>query len=782
MRGEIINVQSEEFNPKQKRDYSRGGCRECKRRKIKCDETKPECARCKRLCKECSYPEAGEKVLRVSKRYLLQHHQPPVKVDKKVKPLSIEVYSGPNNRKKREKGSKTKIEKSNLSKQLDQVNHIKLKNEFEPDRRLNENQNLNNNNNDDDNTNNNDNNNNDNNNNDNNNINNNNNDINNNDNKFELQQPSVSVTASSLPQPYMGLSQVSMNPTNTSQSGLFEPTNLLSLNEPLIDENDISPVSSLMVDVYNQDDLDLLATDLNHIVNDMMFQSNSNNNHQNYLTNNHDSNNNNQNHHNINNNNNNNTINTITTPNNHNSDLFNSLLESTKYEDDFQKISKYHGIPHEILNVTTPDEQKYLQSFYLVFGMQIMPLGSYDNYHRCYRNPIRDTLLKYACREPFLLAAILAQGAKSTYDRQNHLQNHQKAYYFYLTQCLNLLGPALSQNQQKKVKYDLISNIESILLTVLLLTSANASINQNWRPHLKGAKDIVLKATNSKIRQSKTLILCKVWFTDFEILAGTSSRIGGTLTTDFELDSIINFNDYEIAVLKNYGIIQPNGFCIMFGYNIECANLFRDLIKILNRKRLEGDKFIANDAFQYLNLVGEFNKFYNTFYINKECQLSPNYINNIPSQELPNLIDVLDDGQTKSIISLMDFCQQAYCLSSIITIFTSILKIPYDMPYIQDLNNKLIGLISFISKYDRLPNQQIRYSFLMIQWPMMIAGMNCIDGEDRLLLLKFFTFSEELGSFSSNYMLKRLKRIWHCRDNGLEEESDDEAELDIVAY
>lgn len=38
-----------------KRKYSRNGCTECKRRRIKCDETKPTCWQCARLNRECVY-------------------------------------------------------------------------------------------------------------------------------------------------------------------------------------------------------------------------------------------------------------------------------------------------------------------------------------------------------------------------------------------------------------------------------------------------------------------------------------------------------------------------------------------------------------------------------------------------------------------------------------------------------------------------------------------------------------------------------------------------------
>ena len=98
----------------------------------------------------------------------------------------------------------------------------------------------------------------------------------------------------------------------------------------------------------------------------------------------------------------------------------------------------------------------------------------------------------------------------------------------------------------------------------------------SWN-HLKGAKDIIIKATHSKIRLSKTLILCKIWFADFEILAGTS-HLGGTIKTDCDLDSVINFEDEFVkSVLEQFGLLQGGSFNIMSGYNIQMIYLFRDL-------------------------------------------------------------------------------------------------------------------------------------------------------------------------------------------------------------
>ncbi|EDK44034.1 hypothetical protein LELG_02213 [Lodderomyces elongisporus NRRL YB-4239] len=55
---------STESTPKKiikKRKYSRGGCVECKRRRIKCDESKPDCHNCSRLNKTCVYRVAVQR-------------------------------------------------------------------------------------------------------------------------------------------------------------------------------------------------------------------------------------------------------------------------------------------------------------------------------------------------------------------------------------------------------------------------------------------------------------------------------------------------------------------------------------------------------------------------------------------------------------------------------------------------------------------------------------------------------------------------------------------------
>ena len=75
----------------------------------------------------------------------------------------------------------------------------------------------------------------------------------------------------------------------------------------------------------------------------------------------------------------------------------------------------------------------------------------------------------------------MANGARQQFNKTKSEEDEQ-AYCFYLSRCLELLGPAIANDDK-----ELASNIENVLLTVLLLTAGNASnLRQDWRSHLKG--------------------------------------------------------------------------------------------------------------------------------------------------------------------------------------------------------------------------------------------------------------------------------------------------------
>ena len=648
-----------------KRAYSRGGCKECKRRKIRCPEDKPSCATCVRLGKVCSYPLPGERVPRVSIRALANKEIPlndspePKAKKSNPKPLTIQMYLVD------DFGAKKKKRRLRLDDDY-------LTNNFNTET---------------------------------------NSPISGNNNGYLSNSKSANNNNNNGSNTTDNL----MQQINSQMIPPIKPA--LSITQALESMLSTTSSSSLLGGLYNDDDLNLLASDLNNIVNDIMFTSNM--------------------------------------PNTNDSLIDDNFFSPFNYPpqlSDLNDIPKH--IPLDYIKLKTDDEKRYLAEFYHEFASQILPFGAFDKISGTYYNPVRDVILIY--------------GAKLSFQKTSKQSDHDN-YGSYLSRCLRLLGPALSKNRDKLVKDDLTSNIESILITVLLLTSSNAMTEKlSWRPHLKGAKDIIIKATHSKIRLSKTLILCKIWFADFEILAGTSSHLGGTIKTDCDLDSVINFEDEFVkSVLEQFGLLQGGSFNIMSGYNIQMIYLFRDLSKLLNRKREMGEQFVPNQSLEYIRLISGFYEHYGKVYIDRKCLL-PGPIST-PLTELYNLVDSVPTTSGNTLyISWMDISQQAYALAGLITVFTSILLDPPDLPHIQDLNSKLVDLIKFVEQSVNSFTMKFPNGFLMIQWPITVAGINCTIKSQQPVIEKFFKICIELGSVSAEITLKRIKKIWELREKGEE--------------
>ena len=475
------------------------------------------------------------------------------------------------------------------------------------------------------------------------------------------------------------------------------------------------------------------------------------------------------------------------------------------------------NIPLDYIKLKKPREKLYLEEFFNNFSSMILPFCAYDKATGKYFNPARDIILKAASNEPFLLAAVLAHGAKLSHQKHN-LAEEEEAYCTYLSKCLKLLGPALNSSGNK----DLSSNIETVLLTVLLLTAANAAnTKQDWRSHLRGAKDLLLKNALKKVQSSHILIFCKCWFITLEILAGISSKLGGTLKPDQEIDLLIKMdNEYEIAVLKQLGCVLDNGFNIFVGYHIDCIGYLRDLIKMLSKQRRLREenqgkadnveksshgKGIKNEdklrtsaeptphgngngfpedqpenPFQSLELLSNFYIQSQREFVNKKCVLRPyDFPNNIP-QGL--LLDVLKSNEKSVVVSWMDLSHQAYVMGAMITLLTKCFKEPYDSPQVQMLTKRLVSLVEFSKDTNEPPQQEFQCSMMMLQWPMRVAGMNCIDEDSRFILTKFFRISAQIGSGSASLALKRISKVWRLRDRSEVYSSEQEDDEDVLAY
>lgn len=710
---------------KKKRDYSKNGCRECKRRKIKCDEAKPECWQCRRLKKFCSYPEVGEKVPRVSRKRMRNYDSCR---DSEGSNALINSY-GPST--SLNPHMKTNIDNN----QPHNVTYIQPQSnmrEIYPPRLappsiinlLNDTQ--------------------------------------------TIDRNSVNGTNRNTETPEDGtqsLTSTLLNDTNSFQNLSDQRAESEYSTTPghPIENSDMLLLNSNGLYEPNPKDLNLLATDLNDIVSSFMFEAN---------------------------------FDTKLHEDNFQSldNLFDEHIAKYKDVDDGEINTHANAneeldepiprhIPVDCIKVKTKREEKYLRGFYDIFAEIILPFNSYDEKVKASFNPLRDILLKCASEEPFLLAGILALGAKACFEKTN-LPEDEEAFFKYLSNCLKMLEPSLLGKEDKDKK-TWASNIDSVLITVLLLTGINAlSSKQEWRPHLRGAKDILLRySSNSlkypRLRYSKLMIFCKFIFASYETLAGLSSKFGGTLK-ESEIDLLICAGDPdELKALNDLGIVRNDGFNLLCGYHNSCIPHLRDLIKILNKTRSKGNSFEPKDTLEYIRLISEFHAQTNIEFVTKKFFLKPSdFKDGIIPDNL--LLEVAAINNEQFIISWMDICHQSYALASLITIITYCFQLSYKSAQVQSLICKLMEPMIFLESYQ--DNLKARKAYvMMLQWPMYMAGINCISENHKLLITKCFNISAQAGSSSANLTLNKIKKIWELHESNKEWNTDDD-DMDIVTY
>lgn len=709
---------------KTKRDYSKNGCRECKRRKIKCDEVRPACWQCRRLKKSCSYPEIGEKVLRVSRKLMDNYgsYRGPegsMPFNSYGHRTTIDTHINPNIGNNQQQTAAYIQPQSNIRElyppRLAGPSIINLLNDTH--QRIDRNG------------------------------------INGTSSTTETPErksPSLSSTIFNDPNSFQNLSEErSVSAYATPTTGHPIDNNMLLLNSDGFYDN--------------PEDLNLLATDLNDIVNSFMFEAN-------FDTKFHE-----------------NDFQSVDT-------FFDELISKDKdapdgelnmnanSNEEFDEPIPRH-IPIDFIKVKTKREEKYLAGFYDIFAEIILPFNSYDDKVKAFFNPLRDILLKCASEEPFLLAGILALGAKACFEKTN-LPEDEEAFFKYLSKCLKMLEPSL-KNRDDKDKKSWASNIDSVLITVLLLIGINAlSSKQEWRPHLRGAKDILLRySSNSlkypRLRNSKLMIFCKFMFASYETLAGLSSKFGGTLK-ESEIDLLICAGDpHEVKALRDLGIVRDDGFNLLCGYHNSCIPHLRDLIKILNKTRSKGNNFKPKDTFEYIRLISEFHAQTNIEFVTKKYFLQPlDFKDGIIPDNL--LLETVMINNVQHVISWMDICHQIYVLASLITIITHCFQLSYKSAQVQSLICKLMEPMVFLESYlESLTSKKV--CVMMLQWPMYIAGINCISEDHKLLITKCFNISTEAGSRSADLTLKKIKKIWDLHMNNKEWNVDDD-DIDIVTY
>ncbi|KAI5961081.1 hypothetical protein CANMA_003855 [Candida margitis] len=446
------------------------------------------------------------------------------------------------------------------------------------------------------------------------------------------------------------------------------------------------------------------------------------------------------------------------------SNLVSEIMEfqNIPFQEDFQfdffnEVSHNHeeyivNVPIDYIKLKRKHEILYLEQFYNNFANIIEPFSAYHSQTKITSNPARDVILKTASSEPCLLAAVLAEGAKTSFMKYKQPED-EKAYGAYLTKCLKLLEPA-------KEITNINANIEGVLLTLLLLTAATATSTQQWRPHLTGCKDLLLKISTTNVANiSKVFVFCKYWFLSIEILAGLSTNIGGTLQTDYEIDHLMSCGtDHEIGILCELGIITDQGFNNLMGFHNTCISCFRDLLKLLNRYRINGSSSSSiADIMQNIKILSDFHQQAAIIYIDSKGV--------IPESELhkytPGLpIEEIRIGEQRFWLSWQDISHQSFVLSSIIMILTRFFQMGPNNPNVAQIVDKIVSFIYYLHNFSDVQQHASPFLLLMIQWPLLVTGLHATREEQQLLLLKYFAMVGQIGAATANVSVKMLKKQW----------------------
>ncbi|ODV85259.1 hypothetical protein CANARDRAFT_199056 [[Candida] arabinofermentans NRRL YB-2248] len=152
-------------------------------------------------------------------------------------------------------------------------------------------------------------------------------------------------------------------------------------------------------------------------------------------------------------------------------------------------------------------------------------------------------------------------------------------------------------------KSKLKENIEPMLLTVLLLTSYTAiSYVQKWRPHLRGAKDLLSTYApfNEELSlnnySSYVIAFCRSWYMSIENLAGLSAPLGGTLQSEEEIESMLFDLPKMKVFLENINVSRKDGFNLLYGYTDSMAISLQRLVKYIRRYRNYNDIINSNPS------------------------------------------------------------------------------------------------------------------------------------------------------------------------------------------
>ncbi|CAX42598.1 lysine biosynthesis regulatory protein, putative [Candida dubliniensis CD36] len=397
-------------------------------------------------------------------------------------------------------------------------------------------------------------------------------------------------------------------------------------------------------------------------------------------------------------------------------------------------------------------------------------------------NQVLRILLQYSLDSPYLLTAILATSATFQFIETRQLI-HKEHQFKYTNISLKYLSEAFPQESNKDNHNSgdtnndngnfkmMTKDIEKLLLTILVLTlnftalayfqrnnpdgsTGISSVNKNnWKIHLRGVKDLLLKYSklahahsNNQQYITDGLALAKTWFFAIESVAELNDPLGGTIkystknisshvdiiktnqnvldcsdssrlwveTGYFNRGKNQDYHDalYRIGMVTNPNLPISTQFNMFLGFSIDVVKLIDEMTKSLDLLRenkpgqLSGtciaNIFTLISRARNNDIVPKVNK--ETFVIPKESIGHPEY------KEFDKLVlpkscythEIINDNTTgtKETIyySWYDWSEQLHIDSVYMKLFhiKGLMKLPRDHPLVQELKGKVLTSMFFL--------------------------------------------------------------------------------------
>lgn len=475
-------------------------------------------------------------------------------------------------------------------------------------------------------------------------------------------------------------------------------------------------------------------------------------------------------------------------------------------------------------------------------------------------NEVMKLLLTYLAKCPYLLTSLLAISATFQFNQTGKLI-HDTARQKYVMVCFKSLNGAFTENSVSENTEMLTSNIEKLLLTVLILssyfTATNFILDENvltsWKAHLRGARDLLLHygRINLDTYQSQNrfmsggLALAKCWFFAIESSAALYSSQGGSLakhsdepTIDLEEDNVpfgssdLSF-DSEKLIYWECGVfdadIHPEYHSALQRVNLLCSsptssefNLFwgftsravRAILvysSIMDSVRAKGHERVPMKWIVHLfrliddcsgeRIVPGVER--KTFEIPTSSRGHPDYTSTGPEPKLlfPESCYVfdVDEQGNKMIFSWFDASHQLHLDNFLMKLMvqSTFLNLPRNHPHVQDQLSRLFGSFFFIKKKSSARYQAEKDSIIvesdnyylcsstfdnrcvMIQSIFRTLATIVIEEEEFEQIELFFMGLVKLGNGSSLSSLDMVARFKEARRQKRSEEPD---ALDVEIY